>query len=401
MHTKRTLFLRENDSPVELIEIDDGSVEISAIIGSGKAVAAKLSTQRTERQYADLLKEIRRTPGKTAFISWIASNEPGKGAGSAALDKLLRLFDDVHRVGTTFLQLSSARGIAGNDVARREQFFMRHGFEPDASLDSSLPRRAMHRTAHFVRTNESNMPEGRSRGLNTRDFDPIALRLGTAHELEHTTDTAAAQRIAMDHLVEHPTYYSVLPEMERQMSRREAQGHRQSGHYGEFPSKYVEFPREIAEQVRALRPALWQRHGTGGDPPTAWTGDNAYKAWEWWIALREGRTPPSSDIPVAKKAWQILTSTAWAGPDAILFESVVDRWLTKKRENYITRHAKDHQPGGTIAMIKWAGVFPWAEQDAPGAGYTLMLDTLGLVDDNGTVREKKAARPNTIYFRVR
>jgi hypothetical protein len=40
------------------------------------------------------------------------------------------------------------------------------------------------------------------------DFDQEALKLGTAMEMEHTSDASIAQSIAMDHLVEDPDYYA-------------------------------------------------------------------------------------------------------------------------------------------------------------------------------------------------
>jgi hypothetical protein len=143
-----------------------------------------------------------------------------------------------------------------------------------------------------------------------------------------------------------------------------------------FPnSAYREFPRDLAEEVRAQYPKLWSKHGTGGNPPTRWTGDDAYRAWGWLLDLKAGKKPPKGDIPDARFAFEKLTGQRWAGPAEDLFETVTDLWV-KKREAYITRHAKDFRPGGTIAMIKWAGVFPWAEAKAPGKGHLLMLDAL-------------------------
>ena len=42
------------------------------------------------------------------------------------------------------------------------------------------------------------------------DFDPLDLRIGTEHELEHTDDLEEAREIAMDHLAEDPLYYDKL-----------------------------------------------------------------------------------------------------------------------------------------------------------------------------------------------
>lgn len=41
------------------------------------------------------------------------------------------------------------------------------------------------------------------------------IRIGTKHELEHTTDRAIARKIACDHLREDPKYYTYLAKMEK------------------------------------------------------------------------------------------------------------------------------------------------------------------------------------------
>jgi len=46
------------------------------------------------------------------------------------------------------------------------------------------------------------------------DFDAKQLAIGTDIEFEHTNDRKIAQEIAMDHLTEHPNYYTLLQEME-------------------------------------------------------------------------------------------------------------------------------------------------------------------------------------------
>jgi hypothetical protein len=51
---------------------------------------------------------------------------------------------------------------------------------------------------------------GRAHGLSPADFDPKQLSVGIKHEMEHTPDPAAAQRIAMDHLAEDADYYRKL-----------------------------------------------------------------------------------------------------------------------------------------------------------------------------------------------
>lgn len=71
------------------------------------------------------------------------------------------------------------------------------------------------------------LPGGRAASKCITDFDPAQLRKGTKVELEHTRNKKLAREIAMDHLVEHPSYYVELAKMERRLRNREKQNRRQ------------------------------------------------------------------------------------------------------------------------------------------------------------------------------
>lgn len=62
---------------------------------------------------------------------------------------------------------------------------------------------------------------GLAEGKNPKDYDKKQLKRGIEIEKEHTDDEEIAQRIAMDHLEEHPDYYKELPKMEKKLERRE------------------------------------------------------------------------------------------------------------------------------------------------------------------------------------
>lgn len=50
----------------------------------------------------------------------------------------------------------------------------------------------------------------KEKGLSEFDADPKEVEIGTQVELEHTNDLGIARRIAMDHLAEHPQYYTEI-----------------------------------------------------------------------------------------------------------------------------------------------------------------------------------------------
>jgi hypothetical protein len=51
---------------------------------------------------------------------------------------------------------------------------------------------------------------GLSLGKSAKDFDARQLKIGCRVEREHTSSRRKACRIAMDHLVEDPHYYTKL-----------------------------------------------------------------------------------------------------------------------------------------------------------------------------------------------
>jgi len=59
---------------------------------------------------------------------------------------------------------------------------------------------------------EDLIPGGAGEGLDVSDVDPKEFLLGTAVEMEHTTEKPYAQEIALDHLAENPKYYSEMCE---------------------------------------------------------------------------------------------------------------------------------------------------------------------------------------------
>lgn len=54
-----------------------------------------------------------------------------------------------------------------------------------------------------------------------KKVDPRWLAVGTKTEMEHTKDRKVARQIATQHLIEHPTYYRVLPAAEQTMGMLE------------------------------------------------------------------------------------------------------------------------------------------------------------------------------------
>lgn len=126
--------------------------------------------------------------------------------------------------------------------------------------------------------------------------------------------------------------HTVLQDIEVVLRRRQRQA-------DAFPhSVFREFPRELAEKVQTVRPELWARHGTGGNPPTAFTGDDAFDLWRRW---RLGERSPE-----------------------------VVEWAMQRREAYARRHRNDFRAGGVIAAIKWGVVLP--------IGVPAMLQAIGV-----------------------
>jgi hypothetical protein len=63
------------------------------------------------------------------------------------------------------------------------------------------------------------LPGGKADRRAPRDFDARQLRLGELVEQEHTDNHAMAREIAMDHLAEHPEYYTALKKMESKLEK--------------------------------------------------------------------------------------------------------------------------------------------------------------------------------------
>jgi hypothetical protein len=59
-------------------------------------------------------------------------------------------------------------------------------------------------------------------GTTPADVNPKELMIGIEIEMEHTDNRAIAEQIALDHLTEHPMYYTYLTAMERIMTQKGA-----------------------------------------------------------------------------------------------------------------------------------------------------------------------------------
>ena len=63
------------------------------------------------------------------------------------------------------------------------------------------------------------MSRAAKKRFTAHDADPVELLMGIEHELEHTTNAGIATQIALDHLAEHPNYYSILEKAEAKMAK--------------------------------------------------------------------------------------------------------------------------------------------------------------------------------------
>lgn len=88
-------------------------------------------------------------------------------------------------------------------------------------------------------------------------------------------------------------------------------------------SKYKEFPFAYAKDLKENWPEIWRLAGTGGNPPTSFTGNDAYRNWAKYKAGDRS-------------------------------ESVLN-WV-RRRERFMGRHQGNTRLNGTIANIKWGGV---------------------------------------------
>jgi len=88
-------------------------------------------------------------------------------------------------------------------------------------------------------------------------------------------------------------------------------------------SKYKQFPYGYAKDLKENWPEIWRRAGNGGNPPTSFTGNDAFANW-----------------------------TKYKSGDRS--ESVLN-WV-RRRERFMGRHQNNNRLNGTIANIKWGGV---------------------------------------------
>jgi len=89
-------------------------------------------------------------------------------------------------------------------------------------------------------------------------------------------------------------------------------------------SKFRQFPDyAYVKNLKENYPKIWRRAGTGGNPPTSFTGNDAFRNW-----------------------------TKYKGGDR---SASVLSWV-KRRESFMARHQGNTRLNGTIAVMKWGGV---------------------------------------------
>ena len=89
-------------------------------------------------------------------------------------------------------------------------------------------------------------------------------------------------------------------------------------------SQHPQFPDfAYVKDLKDNYPEIWRRAGTGGNPPTSFTGNDAFNRWS---AYKKGDRS----------------------------ESILN-WI-KRRERFMNRHKGNTKLNGTIAVMKWGGV---------------------------------------------
>ena len=88
-------------------------------------------------------------------------------------------------------------------------------------------------------------------------------------------------------------------------------------------SKYKMFPHGYAKALKEDYPEIWRRGGNGGNPPTSFTGNDAFNRWSKYQA---------GDRSEAVLSW------------------------VRRRERFMGRHQNNNRLAGVVAAIKWGGV---------------------------------------------
>jgi HK97 family phage portal protein len=88
-------------------------------------------------------------------------------------------------------------------------------------------------------------------------------------------------------------------------------------------SKYKMFPHGYAKSLKKDYPEIWRRGGNGGNPPTSFTGNDAFNRWSKYQA---------GDRSEAVLSW------------------------VRRRERFMGRHQNNNRLAGVVAAIKWGGV---------------------------------------------
>ena len=89
-------------------------------------------------------------------------------------------------------------------------------------------------------------------------------------------------------------------------------------------SKFKQFPdKKYVDNLKENYPSIWRRAGTGGNPPTSFTGNDAYRNWTKYKA---------GDRSASVLSW------------------------VKRRESFMARHEGNTRLNGIIAVMKWGGV---------------------------------------------
>ena len=89
-------------------------------------------------------------------------------------------------------------------------------------------------------------------------------------------------------------------------------------------SKFPQFPDfDYVKDLKENYPKIWRRAGTGGNPPTSFTGNDAFRNW--------------SKYKSGDRSGSVLS------------------WV-KRRERFMNRHQGNTRLNGAIAVMKWGGV---------------------------------------------